>query len=136
MDGLDKTQDGLVQKTVADLLTVKTFGEVLLTTKHVHNELKKLGCFHKVDVFIDKNADHDKDIDIHFTVEELPIAQINYAVESGDDEGLFGIGTVLPNLTAGMGEKVQTLVKIGTNGSQQVSVDYLWPLRNNLLWNR
>ena len=135
VDGLDKTQDWLVQKAVADLLQVQTFGDVLLTTKNVHNELKKLGCFQTVDVFIDKNADHDKDVDIHFTVEELPNAKINYAVETGDDEGVFGLGTLMPNLM-GAGEKVQTLAKVGSKGTQQVSVDFLWPLRNNLLWNR
>ena len=55
VDGLCKTQDWLVRKTVAELLQVNTFGDVLFQTKNTQLELAKLGCFQTVNALIGKD---------------------------------------------------------------------------------
>ena len=81
----------------------------------------------------DQNEDNPQNIDIYFTVEELPFSGYNYSLETGDDEELLQFGLTMPNLT-GAGEKIESKIKVGTNGSQFWNLNYFWPLRSNLLW--
>ena len=110
-------------------------GDVLLQTKRTQLELCQLGCFSNVNALIDQNEDNPQDIDVFFTVEELPLSGYKYSLETGDDEELLKFGLSMPNLT-GAGEKIESQFKIGTNGSQSWNLNYCWPLRSSLLWNQ
>ena len=156
VDGLCKTQDWLVEKTISELLQVDTFGkyildfsatnvvlidfllsgDVLLQTKRTQLELCQLGCFSNVNALIDQNKDNPQDIDVFFTVEELPLSGYKYSLETGDDEEHLKFGLSMPNLR-GAGDKIESQFKIGTNGSQSWNLNYCWPLRSSsLFWNQ
>ncbi len=94
--------------------------------------MTKLGCFHKVNAVIDVSAEGDKELEVRFNVEELPLTYVDGALETGDNEVIAVARAGIPNYT-GKGERLETRLKLGTNGTQHVSLDYKMPIRHSLL---
>lgn len=135
VDGLSKTKDCVVKRIIDQILRANTMHEVMKFTMTAHNQLKELGCFHKVNAVIDTcNDDPDNTaLQVSFNVEELPLTYINASSETGDNEVLAVPRLGLPNLHGG-GEKLETTFKLGTSGTKDFRLNYIIPLRWNLLW--
>lgn len=132
IDGLNKTKDYLVQRVVAKIFEAKTVWECLEFTKNAHVQLKELGCFHKVNGIIDIEQSDSKALVVNFQVEELPLTFVDASTETGDNE-VIGVANVgMPNMI-GLGERLQTTWKLGSGGSNEVSLNYKVPIHSNIL---
>ena len=69
VDGLKCTQDFLVKNIISKLLEAESYGDVLLFTNEVHNQLKNLGCFHTVNAIIDVSEVDNDALEVFFDVE-------------------------------------------------------------------
>ena len=72
IEGVDRTSPELLKETVKSLLECKTYGDLVLGTKLVHKNLKTLGCFKNVDIFLDSEVKgKTEDIRVTVTVVEM-----------------------------------------------------------------
>lgn len=133
IDGLNKTRDYIVQRVVSKIFEAKTVWECLEFTKNAHAQLKELGCFHKVNGIIDIEQSDSKALIVNFQVEELPLTFIDASTETGDNEVIGVAHGGMPNML-GLGERLQTTLKLGSGGSNEFSLNYKVPIRCNLLW--
>lgn len=132
VEGLGRTKDDLVIKTIKELFEAKDFQQVVLKSQEVRTKLEKLGCFKNVGVFIDTSKGQDatsSGLEITFTVKELKrvLGGINTLV--GNNEGSLVIGSNLPN-TFGRGEKLQVEYTYGTKQSKGFNGMFVKPLHN------
>lgn len=132
MDGLGRTKDDLVIKSVQELFEAGDFQQVVLKSQEIRTKLEKLGCFKNVGVFIDTSRGQDSSpngLEVTFTVKELKrvLGGINTLV--GNNEGSLVIGSNLPN-TFGRGEKLQVEYTYGTKQSKGFNGMFMKPLHN------
>ncbi len=132
MDGLGRTKDDLVIKTVRELFEAGDFQQVVLKSQEVRSKLEKLGCFKNVGVFIDTSRGEEASsngLEITFTVKELKRVLGGITTLVGNNEGSLVIKSNLPN-TFGRGENLQVEYTYGTKQSKGFNGMFIKPLHN------
>ncbi|XP_046639172.1 sorting and assembly machinery component 50 homolog [Daphnia pulicaria] len=132
VDGLGRTKDDLVIKTVRELFEAGDFQQVVLKSQEVRSKLEKLGCFKNVGVFIDTSRGEDASsngLEITFSVKELKRVLGGITTLVGNNEGSLVIKSNLPN-TFGRGENLQVEYTYGTKQSKGFNGMFIKPLHN------
>jgi len=127
IEGLNRTKNDIVMKSVQDLFSVGHFEELVLTSQEVRAKLQELGCFSKVGIHIDTSQTGSKDYIVTFNVEENKriVGSVNTMV--GNNEGSLMTGVKLPNVL-GRGEKLQADYTYGTKKSSSFNISLQKPL--------
>ena len=132
IDGLGRTKDDLVIKTVQEVFEADDFEAVVMKSQLVRMKLENIGCFKTVNVLIDTSTGPNSSPDgyeITYTVKELKrvVGGINTLV--GNNEGSLVVGSTLPNVF-GRGEKLQAEYTYGTKQSKGFQGTFVKPLHN------
>jgi len=127
VEGLNRTKNDIVMKSVKELFSVEHFEELVLTSQEVRNKLQELGCFSKVGIHIDTSQTGTKDYVVTFNVEENKriVGSVNTMV--GNNEGSLMTGVKLPNVL-GRGEKLQADYTYGTKKSSSFNISLQKPI--------
>jgi outer membrane protein insertion porin family len=132
VDGLGRTKDDLVIKTVQEVFEAGDFEAVVMKSQLVRMKLESLGCFKTVNVLIDTSKGPNSSpngYEVTYTVKELKriLGGINTLV--GNNEGSLVVGSNLPNVF-GRGEKIQAEYTYGTKQSKGFQGTFTKPLHN------
>lgn len=135
IEGLGRTNDDIILPKIKPLFNVQNFNEIVLATNAVQKSLKQLGCFKKVDVYVDTPEDDgnngDKKYEVTIDVEEIgPLhANVGSLAGPGVNElsaaARFGVNNVL-----GKGERVEVEYCKGSKSSKQLGCSFVRPLHH------
>ena len=132
VEGLGRTKDDLVMKTVREIFEAEDFQQVVLKSQTVRAKLERLGCFKSVGVLIDTSravGARPEDLEVTFNVKELKRVTGGVNTLVGNNEGSVVIGSNLPN-AFGRGEKVQVEYQYGTKQSKGLNATFVKPFHN------
>ena len=130
VDGVGRTKESLIMKTLASMFQVKHFQDLVVEAQTVRSKLLGLDCFSNVDVQIDTaKTGSQVDYEVTFKVQELK--RISGAVNTmmGNQEGSVRVGVKSPNFL-GRGEKFQVDYSYGTKKTNQFNFSLSKPLHD------
>ena len=106
---------------VQKLFDVESFQEIIQTSKEVHQTLKTLGCFKKVNMSVDTMPEDATYYKINITVEEAGSLFGNLGVMCGAQDHVAGVVKVGVNNIVGGGERGEVELSRGRRGYCLVS---------------
>jgi len=127
IDGLARTKDDIVVRTVQELFHTKDFGDILMKSNEVKNALEKLGCFKNVATYIDTSDNNNTGYEVTFYVTELRRIMGSVSTLVGNNEGSMVLSLSLPNL-AGRGEQSKMEYSYGTRNTSGFNATLVKPL--------
>ena len=136
LDGLHRTDAGLVAGLLAPVLAADRYADLLSAVRAAQADMKLLGCFKAVDVLLDVEdfADRDAcDVSVTFTMQELPRFRVGAqpTLSASGDLQVRAV-TELPNL-AGNGASLRLGVARGlwstSSAADTLSLVRTWFLR-------
>lgn len=135
IEGLGRTNDDIILRKIKPLFNVQNFNEIVLATNAVQKSLKQLGCFKKVDVYVDTPEDEgkngDKKYEVTIDLEEIGPLHANVGSLAGPDfNELSAAARVGVNNVLGNGERVEVEYCKGTKSSKQISCSLVRPLHH------
>ncbi|XP_067128759.1 sorting and assembly machinery component 50 homolog A [Centruroides vittatus] len=129
IDGVARTKQDVLAKSMKDLFGSQNFQEVILNIYSVADKLQKLNAFKRVDVFIDTSSGADatpKGLEVTFYVQEVRRITGGINTLVGNNEGSLVAGVQLPNMF-GRGECLQSEYHYGTKRSSGFNVTFTKP---------
>lgn len=130
IEGVNKTQPGLVTSQLEGLFDAKTFDELMEGTHGAKLRLQRLGIFSNIEIFIDVSKTENaspEGLDVHFVVEESKRLTGNVGTNVGNNEGSVVLGGKWNNLR-GSGESVRVDISMGTKCSSAHEFTFSKPL--------
>ena len=129
VDGLSRTKNDVAEGATRDLLSARTFREVLSKAHEARVKLEKSGCFGDISVHVDASrgpkATPDG-VEVTFYVHELSRVVGGVTTEVGRDEGSVVLGVRAPNVL-GRGERLFVEYGYGSRRSNHFGVGVVKP---------
>lgn len=121
VDGLSRTKDDIIKRTINDMFLATNFEDVIVKAHNVRSKLEDLGCFREVGVFVDASSMTKEGFEVTFNVREVAriVGGVNTSV--GENEGNLVLGLKLPNLH-GRGERLSVEYSMGYRSSSNFSL--------------
>lgn len=136
IEGLGRTKDELVVDCVKKLFQVQNFQDIIQTTKLVQHELRTLGCFKKVNLFVDTvhDTESEKLYQVNIKVEEIGRIFANFGFLNGKQDGDLNLAVrVGLNNLAGGGERLEVETTRGYSSSMNDVISVVAPVRTPLV---
>jgi len=128
VDGVGRTKESLIMKTLASVFHVKHFEQLVLEAQEVKSKLLGLGCFSNIDIQIDTALNGGRsDYEITYKVKELKRFSGAINTLMGNQEGSIQVGLKSPNVL-GQGERFQVDYSYGTKKTNQFNLGISKPL--------
>jgi hypothetical protein len=86
VEGVVHTNYDFLEYICKDLLLAQTVGDVIIGSRNVGNQLKRLGIFSEVAIVIDTSPDNENSLDIIYNVVEAPRIFARTGAEFGNDD--------------------------------------------------
>jgi len=132
IEGLGRTRDHVVTDTVRKLFHVENFQDIIETTKQVQHELRGLGCFRRVNLYVDTihETESEQHYQVNIKVQEIGNMFANFGLLHGKQEGELSVVVRggLNNL-GGAGECLHLETTRGSAGSVTNVISLVNPLR-------
>lgn len=130
IEGLVRTHDDIIKRTVRDLFYVTNFEEVIKQAHKVRGKLENLGCFRSIGIHIDTSngpGASPNGYEVTYSVRELKRLKggINTMV-GGDNEGSLVVSAQAPNLF-GRAEQLFAEYSYGSRHTKIFNVGFFKP---------
>ncbi|XP_075209779.1 sorting and assembly machinery component 50 homolog [Lycorma delicatula] len=130
VEGLVRTRDDIIRRTIQDLFLVSNFEEVIKQAHKVRGKLESLGCFRSIAIHIDTSRGPSatpNGYEVTYFVRELNRLKggVNTMV-GGDNEGSLVISAQGPNLFGGA-ERLHAEYSYGSRRSRTFNVGFYKP---------
>ena len=107
---------------VQQLFEAKSFQEIIQTSKEVHQNLKSLGCFKKVNMSVDTMPEDNTHYKVNIKVEEAGSMFANLGVVCTAQDQVAGVVRGGVNNIVGGGERGEVELSRGRGGYNLVSI--------------
>jgi len=133
IDGLEKTKDYVVTDRIKPLFNVESFQDIIDITKGVQKELKELGCFKHVNIYVDTLESEDEDdqlYEVNIKVREAGMSYLNVGLANCKEENEIGmiVRTGVCNLT-GRADRIQLELTRGVNSTKETAISIVRPIK-------
>ncbi|RZF43409.1 hypothetical protein LSTR_LSTR001670 [Laodelphax striatellus] len=136
VEGLNRTQEDIIKRTVKELFKVNNFEEVIKEVHRTQVKLESLGCFSNISALIDVSSGPkatSQGYEVTYFVKELKRVKGSVNTVIGrDNEGSRVVGTVAPNVF-GRAEKLHCEFSYGSRQTSTFNVGFYKPFILNTL---
>lgn len=133
IEGLERTQNDLVVGIVSKIFDGSNYLELARLIKEAQLELKRLGCFQRVDVSLESNAKRPDCLDVCFQVQEKDRIGFGFdGLTTNFNDTKLVLSAGMPNLL-GRGERLQLSVSRSWLSNAEHSLDLVMPNVDSVL---